>query len=214
MTITGYAGEHYRDWPSVLASLSSPFLTVLLFLLIHMPLAERWNFMANSMHPILPISTRSSLFSLLADLQSMSPSFQVLLGLFFFRYTRLIINLIGFSCYKAAPVLQNSIYAAKDVTVIIPTVGPYGGAFAECVQRVNANRPAKVIVVMAGSSRIPGGFLTPSLHGNVETIHVDKPSKRRQICEAVKQVCRMGSTISGLECVIPYAVVAPLTLIF
>ena len=124
----------------------------------------------------------------LVDSISLNKSLQAFFALFIFRYTRLVINLIGFWSYEAVPLSVMPIFFAKDVTVIIPTIEPHGEQFVECIDRVLANQPAEVIVVTAGKDRACNALLNRAQIQNVTILQIDVPNKRKQIMKAVKQV--------------------------
>ena len=74
----------------------------------------------------------------------------VFIVLFFFRYSRHLVNLVA-SCFcKPVAVSDYPKLRARDVTVIVPTVKPYGVQFDECIRSVYANRRAKILIVTAG----------------------------------------------------------------
>ena len=74
----------------------------------------------------------------------------VLIVLFFFRYSRLLVNPVAFCFYKPVAVSDHPKLRARDVTIIVPTVKPHGVQFDECIRAIYANRPAEILIVTAG----------------------------------------------------------------
>lgn len=57
---------------------------------------------------------------------------------------------VAFWRYKPYPVPKVPSHTSKDVTVIVPTVKPYGEDFEECIRSIAHNHPAEILVVTAG----------------------------------------------------------------
>ena len=112
----------------------------------------------------------------------------IFIVVFLFRYVRLIGNLIAFTSYKATAVLDRPNLTGRDVTVIIPTLAPYGKDLEECIDSVQANEPAKTIIVTAGPENRDRLFEYTRLHPNTTITHCDTPNKRRQICKVLPEV--------------------------
>ena len=107
---------------------------------------------------------------------------------FLFRYVRLVGNIIAFTSYKATAVLDRPNLTGRDVTVIIPTLAPYGKDLKECIDTVQANEPAKTIIVTAGPENRDSLFDYTCVHSNITITHCDAPNKRLQICKALPEV--------------------------
>ena len=112
----------------------------------------------------------------------------IFIFVFLFRYVRLVGNLIAFTSYRATAVLDRPNLTGRDVTVIIPTLAPYGKDLKECINSVQANGPAKTIIVTAGPENRDRLFEYICLHPNVTITHCDTPNKRLQICKALPEV--------------------------
>lgn len=82
------------------------------------------------------------------SLGSTMPS--VFIVLLFFRSSRLPVNLVAFCFYNPVAVSDHPKPRARDVTIIVPTVKPYGVQFDECIRSIHTNRPAEILVVTAG----------------------------------------------------------------
>ncbi|OJD35818.1 polysaccharide synthase [Diplodia corticola] len=112
--------------------------------------------------------------------------------LFLFRYVRLVVHVVAYNRFKPAPVLDNPTFTAKDVTVVIPTVEPHGGAFDECISRVLANSPASILIVTVGDANIRDATnhckTLPPSSTNIRVLSVAAPSKREQIKRAVAEI--------------------------
>ena len=107
---------------------------------------------------------------------------------FLFRYVRLFGNLIAFSSYKATAVLDCPNLTGRDATVILATLGPYGNDLEECIHSVQANKPAKTIIVTAGPENRDGLFEYTCLYPNITLMHCNISDRRLQICKALPEV--------------------------
>ncbi|KAG8527461.1 uncharacterized protein KY384_007613 [Bacidia gigantensis] len=116
------------------------------------------------------------------------PTLLVFLMLFTFRYTRLLVNSVSYLCYLPTPIPSKPSYTARDVTVIVPSVEPFGRTFENILQRILKNRPASVIVAAAGHQRKWKPLANCFCYRGVSVVSVQAPSKRRQICEALSKV--------------------------
>ena len=140
-------------------------------------------------HQIWRVWLICTAFTLIKNFSSINETrLRIFIGLFLFRYVRLIVNLIAFCCYKPIAVSRDPGLTAKDVTVIIPTVEPYGQHFVECIRSIYANGPANIIVVTAGPGNYETAIKTLSAYSNILIKHCLSQNKRRQICEALPEV--------------------------
>lgn len=109
--------------------------------------------------------------------------------LFLFRYVRLVVHIIAYNRFKAKPVRENPTFTVKDVTVIIPTVEPRGEAFEECIHRVLANGPARILVVTVGHENIGDATeYCKALSPSIVVLSVPAPSKREQVKRAIPEI--------------------------
>jgi cellulose synthase/poly-beta-1,6-N-acetylglucosamine synthase-like glycosyltransferase len=76
-----------------------------------------------------------------------APALTVFLSLFWFRYLRLIVNLVAFLKSKPFPVFEKHTLTSADVSVIIPTVDANNKEFPECIRSICQNMPHKIFVV-------------------------------------------------------------------
>lgn len=111
-----------------------------------------------------------------------------------FRYMRLIMNLAAYCSYKPVAVPSRPSLTAKDVTVIIPTVQPYGYHFVESIQSICANGPATIIIVTAGPGNYDRAIKSTSMYPNILVKHCTVQNKRKQICEALPKVRKRENT--------------------
>ncbi|PLB34918.1 glycosyltransferase family 2 protein [Aspergillus candidus] len=73
------------------------------------------------------------------------------IGLFIFRYLRLIVHIFSFwYLYKPTPVPSSPTLHPSDCTVILPTVDPENRDFKECINSCLDNRPGAIIIVTVG----------------------------------------------------------------
>ncbi|TEA22049.1 hypothetical protein C8034_v006284 [Colletotrichum sidae] len=115
-------------------------------------------------------------------------------GVFYLRYSRLVLNLVGTYLYEHVPVPQNPRWDSGDVTVVVPTIDPGNPKFTECLQSILENRPRGIRIVTVGDpllvqcERVAARLRN---HYPWSYIHVssrDHPSKREQVAEAVRHV--------------------------
>ena len=113
----------------------------------------------------------------------------ILFSLIFpFRYFRLVVNSIAFFLYKPIAVSDSPTLTARNVTVIIPTVEPYGRDFHKCVYSVHANGPAKIIIVTAGPGSHKRAIKNTRIYPNVRVMNCNAQNKRRQVSMAIREV--------------------------
>ncbi|KAF2135870.1 glycosyltransferase family 2 protein [Aplosporella prunicola CBS 121167] len=126
----------------------------------------------------------SPAFSLLSE-----PWLICFILLFAFRYVRLVVNTVAYLLCKPCQIPDCPRYTTEDVTVIIPTVEPFGRDFDECIHSVIANRPAKVLVVTVGEekTRLAKEFCQ-EFGLLVEVLSVLKANKREQTVRALQEV--------------------------
>ncbi|PLN86447.1 nucleotide-diphospho-sugar transferase [Aspergillus taichungensis] len=75
----------------------------------------------------------------------------IFIGLFIFRYLRLIVHIFSFwYLYKPTPVPEDPTLHPSDCTVIIPTVDPENSDFKECIYSCLENQPGAIIIVTVG----------------------------------------------------------------
>ena len=109
-------------------------------------------------------------------------------GLFCFRYSKLFINLEAFLRYEPIAVPNSPTYTRRDVTVIVPTVEPYGRDFEECIQSVQANNPARVIIVTAGDGNDKRAVESVGIYSNTQIKNCNYQDKRQQVCAGLEEV--------------------------
>ncbi|KAF6234803.1 hypothetical protein HO173_007023 [Letharia columbiana] len=115
--------------------------------------------------------------------------------LFLFRYVRLIVNLTAFCLYKPVAIPTHPSLTAKDVTVIVPTVAPYGKDFEECIQSIQANGPAKIVIVTAGPGNYERAIQSVDMSSNILIKHCHVQNKRAQVCEALEDEVHTTITV-------------------
>lgn len=75
-------------------------------------------------------------------------------GCFFFRYWRLLVNTVAHWLYRPAPCQSPPKYTNQDVTVVCPTVEPYGDIFRECCESVCIQEPRNFFVCVGHKNMI------------------------------------------------------------
>lgn len=128
------------------------------------------------------VAATVTLFSLL------NTTLSFFIFLFIFRYVRLIVNLVAFCRYKPTAIPGIPVLKAKDVTVIVPTVEPYGKYFMECIRSIHANGPAEIIIVTAGPGNYDKAVRSIGMYSNVRVLNCTIQNKRKQICQALPEV--------------------------
>ena len=96
--------------------------------------------------------------------------------------------MVAFWKYKPYPVAEVPSHTPKDVTVIVPTVKPYGEDFEECIRSITHNHPAKILVVTAGVENFEAALSLNTEYPKIQISMVKWPNKRVQICKALVQV--------------------------
>lgn len=116
------------------------------------------------------------------------PTLKLFDALFYFRYSRLVIHLAAFLHYKPIAVPDLLTYTARDVTVILPTVDPYGSDFEECIQSIRANNPAKLIIVTAGLGNDKGAVDSVGVDPKTQIKNCKDQNKRQQLSVGLEEV--------------------------
>ena len=126
---------------------------------------------------------------IVTDLSLNGTTLKLFSALFLFRYVRLIYNLKAFLSYQPIAIPEEpSLTAAKDVTVIVPTVEPYGTQFEECIQSIDYNGPSKIIVVTAGPGNYEKAIKSTRMYTKVVVMNCNAQNKREQVCLAIPEV--------------------------
>lgn len=113
---------------------------------------------------------------------------QVFIIIFLFRYVRLLINLIAFLTFVSMPIPEEPILSSSDVTVIVPSVEPYGEEFQECVQSVLLTNPAEIIVVTVGAENLARTISSCQWSPKISVLSTEVANKRVQVCKALPNV--------------------------
>ena len=126
---------------------------------------------------------------------------RIFIFIFLFRYVRLVVHIVAYWSSKPYPIPKVPSYTSKDVTVIVPTVQPYGKDFEECIRSVTQNHPAEILVVTAGVENLEGALLIKAQHPEIQVSMVRWPNKRMQICEALPRVSHSTTSLVDRNCV-------------
>ncbi|CAO1601872.1 hypothetical protein XANCAGTX0491_005510 [Xanthoria calcicola] len=112
----------------------------------------------------------------------------VFIGLFLWRYLRLVVNLCAVWTYGSIPLPATPSYSNADVTVVISTLAD-SEDFRRCLLTISACRPAAIIVVTPGKRTKYVRQLCHELGlHHVQTIGTQKANKRLQMIEGLKAV--------------------------
>ena len=116
------------------------------------------------------------------------------LGVFAFRYVRLLVHCVAFFCYRPAPEKANPRFTSKNVTVVVPTVSPEATDFAETIACICSNEPHSIMVVTVGaaSEMLARDCLALFIHKypmiNWRFLHTTEANKRAQLGAAIRQI--------------------------
>lgn len=130
---------------------------------------------------------------------SLNTALSFFIFLFIFRYVRLVVNLVAFCRYKPTATSDSPYLKAKDVTVLVPTVEPYGEHFLECIRSIYANGPAEIIVVTAGPGNHDKAVRSIGIYSNVRVMNCSVQNKRKQMCRALPEVRKEEEYYSLLQ---------------
>ncbi|KAH6661057.1 nucleotide-diphospho-sugar transferase [Truncatella angustata] len=123
------------------------------------------------------------------------------LALFFFRYWRLLVHIISFCLYKPVSRAVNPRYTAMDVTVICPTIEPFGDVFRRCIESVCSQHPAAFYIVVGGAGLIATAEKTcvdlrlKYPHVDIQVHASSEPGKRKQVDTVIPRI-RTAITLS------------------
>jgi cellulose synthase/poly-beta-1,6-N-acetylglucosamine synthase-like glycosyltransferase len=151
-------------------------------------------------HPIMTYSL--VLFALALSVFGLSqiisnPFMLTVVCLSIFRYLRLVVNVLAFSCQVGHPVKKNPTFKPTDVSVVVPTVFADKNEVMDCLKRIRTCNPLQIIVVTAdhlvSSVYAACAEVTASAESddekldNVQVIGVAKLNKRTQMVAALQQ---------------------------
>lgn len=110
-----------------------------------------------------------------------------------FRYWRTVVMVIGYLSYRPALPSATPKYTNADVTVILPTVEPWGMIFEKCCESVCLQRPAELIIAVSEHKLIEHAeLLAQGLRKRFDVEIVVRashyPGKRHQIAAVLKFV--------------------------
>ncbi|KAI9736319.1 MAG: hypothetical protein M1834_001205 [Cirrosporium novae-zelandiae] len=114
---------------------------------------------------------------------------KIFLGLFVFRYLRLVIGMFAYQGYTPNPIPRSPTYSPLDVTVIIPTVEPYGQEFEDTVRSALATGCSEILVATVGQKNLlkAQDFCT-KIGPRVSLIVAETANKRIQLCRGLEKV--------------------------
>ncbi|KAK9793514.1 putative Glycosyltransferase 2-like domain-containing protein [Seiridium cardinale] len=114
--------------------------------------------------------------------------------LFFFRYWRLFVHMVAYRFYKPAPPLISPRYTGQDVTVICPTVEPWGDVFRMCCETVCLQFPHAFYIVVGREALVkPAEDVCAGLRVRFPKIDIQvhaspSPGKRIQIDHVIPRI--------------------------
>jgi cellulose synthase/poly-beta-1,6-N-acetylglucosamine synthase-like glycosyltransferase len=113
--------------------------------------------------------------------------------LFVFRYYRLIVSILAWFAHRSNSSPTFRTLTPRDVTVIVPTVAPYGSEFAECLKSICKNYPREIHVVVSTHELYdPANSVCMKLsdeHGVlIRVIVANVANKRKQVSCSFQQI--------------------------
>lgn len=115
----------------------------------------------------------------------------VMLFYSFYRYFRLVVNLVSFWTFKPITPPENPRLTADDVTVIIPTLDGCGEELERTIETILTNRPFELLLVtIEANKKKAEGMLSrmPAAKSRIRLFTVTHPNKRRQMTRAIPEV--------------------------
>jgi len=106
----------------------------------------------------------------------------------FFRYFRLIVNLIAYWTFRPIPISDEPKYSSKDVTVIIPTIDGDGDELRATIRSILKAEPAEIIVVTIDANFKTAVLMAAAISRNIRVLSVSQANKRRQMCQGIPEV--------------------------
>lgn len=119
---------------------------------------------------------------------------QLFIIIFLFRYVRLFVNLIAFLTFVSVSIPEEPTLSSDDVTVIVPSVQPYGEEFEECIQSVLQTNPVEIVVVTVGDDNLARAISSCQGSPVIRVLSIEVANKRVQVCEALSNVWELLST--------------------
>lgn len=101
---------------------------------------------------------------------------------------RLLVNLIAFLTFVSVPVPEEPTLSSNDVTVIVPSVEPYGEDFQECIQSVLQTNPVEIVVVTAGAENLARAISSCQGCPTIHVLSTEVVNKRIQTCKGLSIV--------------------------
>jgi cellulose synthase/poly-beta-1,6-N-acetylglucosamine synthase-like glycosyltransferase len=118
----------------------------------------------------------------IAALLQLPLAIRMFLVVFIWRYLRLIIGILSSMTLRPVQIPQNPSYRPLDVTVIIPTVEPFGQEFEETVKSALRNEAGQIIVVTTTQQALDRALPFCSAHGSkVRLLLAPRANKRFQM---------------------------------
>ncbi|KAE9365158.1 glycosyltransferase family 2 protein [Stipitochalara longipes BDJ] len=121
-----------------------------------------------------------------------SPWLCIFLLLAVFKGLKICVHTISYYLWThPAKAPHNPTITPADVTVIIPTVGEFGQEFADTVESILRNTPARIIISTVGprmKRKAEEACLNIVGDKNIEVICVEQPDKRIQLLTGVQAV--------------------------
>ncbi|KAF2185243.1 glycosyltransferase family 2 protein [Zopfia rhizophila CBS 207.26] len=110
--------------------------------------------------------------------------------LFFFRYTRLIVNSIAYYLSRPFPIPSKPTFPLSDVTVVISTTNINTSVFTECVRSILNHSISALIITTAGNA-VPSqisAFLDNHQDPRIKLLHQSDPNRREQTAAAMPHI--------------------------
>jgi len=107
----------------------------------------------------------------------------------YYRYIRLIINLISSWTFPPIPLAKAPAFYPSDVTIIIPTLTGEGDEFVDCLESCIGCEPYAIIIVTTNKNVDRLQQLCKTLHSSqVQVLGIEKAGKRQQMIQGLLKV--------------------------
>ncbi|PGH09428.1 hypothetical protein AJ80_07704 [Polytolypa hystricis UAMH7299] len=111
--------------------------------------------------------------------------------LFFYRYSRLLVNCIAVLLYKPIPPPKSPSFTPRDVTVIVPTLEGRGELLVKSLETICRAGPYEIILSTVDKNREKAEETVRSIRESfpikVTVTSVPNPSKRHQLAVAIEK---------------------------
>ncbi|KAK2740446.1 hypothetical protein FQN57_006073 [Myotisia sp. PD_48] len=120
-----------------------------------------------------------------------NPYFLAFKLLFFYRYFRLVVNLIAVWTFRPIQPPDNPTLTSQDVSIILPSLEGCGKQLEETICTILKNEPYQIFLVTIDANRGNAERMLRAMPASTERIQllsIPKPNKRRQMVRGIPEV--------------------------